>query len=573
MEYLRYFLNIINRIIMFINRFQVSKGVNFLADYKRMVSYMYQYEKGVKKKNVGFARIEIRGGQIKLTLHMQLLGQLDSIFPTYLIQRDKDGMELIYLGDSMLKSQVMDSKLIANENNVMESGYNFSAFSGILLFLNEDIFYATQWDERPIVAREVMEALNPNKKKSVDKKVSSDIKEEVQEFSEVEKKEDFLEEALFQKKQTEEASVPDQTSIPTYKLPGGYKFIEAFRNKQAGQLKGASEGILKTDKADIQKPFEEALSNNKLPEEEKEQKKTILEESKQKNMIEKEVAQGETRWEEAKQNEVLKEKTKPEETKQEEVVQKETKQEETKQKEPIQEEINQEKMVQKDTLQRTMIHKSIDQEEAVAQNDIKVEDTTVLQDMSEDALASENIDYEADIQEKLIKEAARQHEDLQEQFLKENMFQEELIQNTERNEEEVVKAGKGQPGSQKEENCQESTGAARIFNHYPRIYPFEDNEITMCVKIEPKDIGYLPMSVWGLSNNSFLLHGFYCYHHLIFAKMVDHYGSRYIIGVPGIYHSREQFMARMFGFESFKSIRKRDLRQGDFGYWYLAISM
>jgi hypothetical protein len=115
--------------------------------------------------------------------------------------------------------------------------------------------------------------------------------------------------------------------------------------------------------------------------------------------------------------------------------------------------------------------------------------------------------------------------------------------------------------------------AAKIFESYPRIYPFEDNEITMCVKIEPKDIGYLPVDAWVLSNNSFLMHGYYCYNHLIFAKMKDRFGCRYILGVPGIYHNRERFMARMFGFESFKSIRKRELRQGDFGYWYIPLSM
>ena len=89
----------------------------------------------------------------------------------------------------------------------------------------------------------------------------------------------------------------------------------------------------------------------------------------------------------------------------------------------------------------------------------------------------------------------------------------------------------------------------KIFNNYPRIYPFEDNEVTRCVKIEPKDIGMLPAELWILSNNSFLLHGYYCYHHLIFAELVDSYGCRYFIGVPGIYHNRERFMARMFGFE------------------------
>jgi hypothetical protein len=112
---------------------------------------------------------------------------------------------------------------------------------------------------------------------------------------------------------------------------------------------------------------------------------------------------------------------------------------------------------------------------------------------------------------------------------------------------------------------------ASIFEKHPRIYPFEDNEILICAKVEPNDIGLLPKELWALSNNSFLIHGYYCYHHLIFAKLKDRSGCRYILGVPGIYHNREKFMAKMFGFESFKPIRKRELRQGDFGYWYTPV--
>ena len=140
-------------------------------------------------------------------------------------------------------------------------------------------------------------------------------------------------------------------------------------------------------------------------------------------------------------------------------------------------------------------------------------------------------------------------------------------------EEEMIKEPEAMPRSEGEEaEQQEHPTAKHFFDDYPRIYPFEDNEVIFCVKIEPKDIGMLPKDIWPLSNNSFLMHGFYCYHHLILAKLKNRYGTFYILGIPGIYHNRERFMAKMFGFENFKSIRKKDLRQGDFGYWYLPIN-
>jgi len=115
--------------------------------------------------------------------------------------------------------------------------------------------------------------------------------------------------------------------------------------------------------------------------------------------------------------------------------------------------------------------------------------------------------------------------------------------------------------------------AKYMYNNFQRMYPFEDNEVAWCVKIEPQDIGLLPMESWVLGNNSFLLHGYYSYRHLIFARLNDDKEARYVLGVPGIYHNREKFMARMFGFENFKSIKRRDRRSGEFGYWYVTIML
>ena len=113
--------------------------------------------------------------------------------------------------------------------------------------------------------------------------------------------------------------------------------------------------------------------------------------------------------------------------------------------------------------------------------------------------------------------------------------------------------------------------AKRILNGFPRVYPFEDGEIAECVKIEPKDIGLLPMQHWNTGNNSFLLHGYNNYHHLLFAKKQTRAGCLYLLMVPGVYNAREKYMARLFGFEYFKCAKRRNLREGEFGYWYLTI--
>lgn len=124
-----------------------------------------------------------------------------------------------------------------------------------------------------------------------------------------------------------------------------------------------------------------------------------------------------------------------------------------------------------------------------------------------------------------------------------------------------------------EKNNQLKPYIKRLFDGFPGMYPFEDDEIIDCIKLEPHDIGVFPMDKWPLANNSFLLHGYYTYRHLIFARMRRDNKIRYILGVPGIFRDRERFMAKMFGFSNFKGVRNQPLNVGEFGYWYMYINV
>ena len=90
-------------------------------------------------------------------------------------------------------------------------------------------------------------------------------------------------------------------------------------------------------------------------------------------------------------------------------------------------------------------------------------------------------------------------------------------------------------------------------------------------KIKRQDLSRLPRKEWRLANNSFLLHGFYTYHHLLY---IEEDGQIWI-GVPGIYHPKEKMAANSFGFPEFKRISDVDVELDeqekntleDFGYW------
>lgn len=113
------------------------------------------------------------------------------------------------------------------------------------------------------------------------------------------------------------------------------------------------------------------------------------------------------------------------------------------------------------------------------------------------------------------------------------------------------------------ENNEEKNFFQVLSGCYPKVRLNEiDGE---CIKITPHDISYLPKKYWQLCNNSFMLHGYYNYRYLILCEKITNGTKRYLIGVPGLYHQREQTIARMFGFTEFEGNKRNGTM--NFGYW------
>ena len=116
--------------------------------------------------------------------------------------------------------------------------------------------------------------------------------------------------------------------------------------------------------------------------------------------------------------------------------------------------------------------------------------------------------------------------------------------------------GKEEPEAVAEEQSEESN---------------ENRQEQRYCKIMREDMKKLSQKNWYLANNSFLLHGYYNYRHLL---LITDEGKRYL-GVPGIYHRREEAAARSFGFSEFCRISEDSIilspqecdRENDFGYW------
>ena len=102
-----------------------------------------------------------------------------------------------------------------------------------------------------------------------------------------------------------------------------------------------------------------------------------------------------------------------------------------------------------------------------------------------------------------------------------------------------------------------------------KMYPFEDDRVVSCIRFELQDIGMMPMKFASYVSNSFLLHNYYSYRHLIIGKFGD---GKFFLGVPGMGQQKDRFMAQLFGFTEFKAIRESENGQSDFGYWYVILN-
>ena len=105
---------------------------------------------------------------------------------------------------------------------------------------------------------------------------------------------------------------------------------------------------------------------------------------------------------------------------------------------------------------------------------------------------------------------------------------------------------------------------------YPHRQPFGDARDYLA--IGPSDFVVLTEESFRMANNSFLLHGYYRFGHLVLCRTRKKGETVNYIGVPGHYTDREKQAAILYGFESFES-EAEPASEGDFGYYLLRVRL
>ncbi len=110
----------------------------------------------------------------------------------------------------------------------------------------------------------------------------------------------------------------------------------------------------------------------------------------------------------------------------------------------------------------------------------------------------------------------------------------------------------------------------QLWEMFPHIQPFADDREYMKLCLE--DMLVLSEKYYRLVENSFLLHGYYNYGHVVLAKIYLRGQEKIGLGVPGNYYEKEAQVAVLFGFESFEP-KTEPAREGDFGYYFISVDI
>ena len=121
-----------------------------MSNYKRFITYLFQYDKNDKLGNCGFAKVEQRQNQCRMELHISKCpGQLREI-EVCLFARKGEKLPRIILGKLPVRGQRADGVFRFDTEAVAGGNYSFSQICGIVLLSAQGCLIASQWDDEAI---------------------------------------------------------------------------------------------------------------------------------------------------------------------------------------------------------------------------------------------------------------------------------------------------------------------------------------------------------------------------------------------------------------------------------------
>lgn len=123
-----------------------------MAGMQRFVTYLYYYKEEEKLHNTGFAKIEIRGNQCMVEIHLKGIGYTGVVRPVYLFAREE---ELVWAVEVGKLSPGGECRILLPIQQIGGSPYGISNMKGIYIPIDDSTMYASRWDDGEICRRKL----------------------------------------------------------------------------------------------------------------------------------------------------------------------------------------------------------------------------------------------------------------------------------------------------------------------------------------------------------------------------------------------------------------------------------
>ncbi len=533
-----------------------------MSNYRRLISYIYAYEGGVKGKNIGFAKIETRGIQCKITVSVKRIYMGGNDIGVYLLAGDQE----IYLGNIFIRGGSGEYRTVVSVNDIEHSGVSVDQCFGLTIHDVKNTWrsYTTIWEDAVAHAAEVDlgNTASGFREKDHDPVSEEQIKNAVREIEEEfplksNEPQEAVQAAVPVEGEKVEASSEAQAADEDNLVQTESEQSEAENPQTQSMEKEAEESgsiDLEFSETGSKEPEAEEFNNEGPDKAGMEQKNVTKTESARHHGIKLPEPEPE-----------LKRDMKPSEPESE-------LRRDMKPSEPEPE------------LRRDM--KPSEPEPELRRDMKSAESDPECQQESGSTVSEQNNNGQEAVFNRKVQIHGNEQLNTQAAGIRENgntlsepyaPYNHQGIMGNKKQDHPTL----GNP--EKLEHLRQSEDQEEIthnlvwekFKHeHTRILAFDYENGCEILTIKPQDIGLLPKESWVFGSNSFLLHGYYNYRYLILAKLLNPVGTpRYLLGIPGHYYSNERYMASMFGFPNFVLSKEQPKEDGRFGYWYTDIKL
>ena len=491
-----------------------------MADYQRILSYLYRYEKAEKKECFGFVKAEQKSGSLKLTIQIddeRLLQGMELKLCFY--ERQGESWQVWQL-DTLIAQEHKEEMHLTYPAAMLPAGFRIKGQSGVLLYYQDAFYYGSVWigEEIPTETLDPLrwhKIVNSAKDKSQmqENKSGKDIAGKISE------------------KQTEtEKILPDKMS-EKQKVSTRNITDEMLQEQQE------SEGNISGEVSESQ-----TKDTCHIPAEQQNPVANISQKNVEKGALKKE--------------NILEEKG----------------------------QINTESFEEKDFQKRAENKiENIKSEENLpdSENDIahsnntNIEESVKIKEFSEDGIESKN-KSELELKSELktdaeIESKSELKTDAEIQSKSELKTDAEMESKSELKIDSEIEP-------QIKIEAETEPEAASVVDNFEKMWinsmkknPPVDNIFNTAFyegcRISTADLAQFGEEASVLKSNQFLLKGYGRYHHILAGKVRYAGEERYCIGVPGIYENREKYMAEIYQFPVFLSLTENRMKTGSFGYW------